>query len=87
MYYDNDIQPYSLLYAGIATTSLTLLDTPEQLSQDVIQEDRGKDLKVLGEHVHHGVEGVVTRRRHPLCLLHKAYRQADMVMYGKGRHT
>lgn len=48
---------------------LTLLNTPVQLGQDVIQQDITERLKVLREHVRDGVKCVVTGRRHPLCFL------------------
>ena len=39
------------------------------MGQYIIQEKRAEGVKVLGEDIHHGVQRVVTRGRHPLSFL------------------
>ncbi len=48
---------------------LTLLHTPVELSQNVIQQDVIEGLKVLGEDVTDGVKCMVAGGGHPLCFL------------------
>lgn len=47
----------------------TLPDAPLQLGEDVDQQDLAERLVELSEDVADGVEGVVTRGRHPLGFL------------------
>ncbi len=53
----------------ITRMGLTLLDTPEELTQHIIQEHRSEYFKVLGENVHHGIQSMVACGRHPLSSL------------------
>lgn len=48
---------------------LTLLHTPVELSQDVIQQDITEGLKVLGEDITDGIKCMVAGGGHPLCFL------------------
>ncbi len=48
---------------------LTLLHTPVELSQNVIQQDIIEGLKVLGEDITDGVKCMVAGGGHPLCFL------------------
>lgn len=47
----------------------TLLHTPVELSQDVIQQDIVEGLEVLGEDVADGIKCMVAGGGHPLCFL------------------
>ena len=57
------------LQAGTHTVLPTLLHTPLELVVQFVEQDGVEDIVVLREHVHDGVQGVVTRGRHPLRLL------------------
>lgn len=48
---------------------LTLLDTPVELSQNVIKQDVTEGLKVLGEDITDGIKCMVAGGGHPLCFL------------------
>lgn len=48
---------------------LTLLHTPVELSQNIIQQDVVEGLKVLGEHIRDGVKCMVAGGGHPLRFL------------------
>lgn len=48
---------------------LTLLDTPVELSQDVIKQDVTEGLKILGEDITDGIQCMVAGGGHPLCFL------------------
>lgn len=48
---------------------LTLLHTPVELSQNVIQQDVTEGLKVLSEDIADGVKCMVACGGHPLCFL------------------
>ena len=48
---------------------LTLLDTPEQMWEHVVQQHIRQYVEVLCEHVNDRIKGVVTRGRHPLWFL------------------
>jgi len=46
-----------------------LLDTPDELLVELVEEHVMQHLVKLGEHVDDGVQRMVTRCRHPLRLL------------------
>lgn len=58
-----------LLLLLLLLLSPTLLHTPQQLTQHIVQQDGAEGVEVLSEHIHHSIEGMVTGGGHPLCFL------------------
>lgn len=60
---------------------LTLLHTPVELSQDVIQQDITEGLKVLGEDITDGIKCMVAGGGHPLCFLRAQHKHCENTSY------
>lgn len=61
--------------------TLTLLDTPLQLCEDIFQQDFTEGLVKLCKHVTDGVQSVVARRRHPLSFLQTKRDHASISLF------
>lgn len=60
---------------------LTLLHTPVELSQNVIQQDVTEGLKVLGEDITDGIKCMVAGGGHPLCFLWAQHNLSEILFY------
>lgn len=60
---------------------LTLLDTPVELSQDIIKEDVTEGLKILGEDITDGIKCMVAGGGHPLCFLQVKHNLFELVFF------
>ena len=47
----------------------TLLHTPYELTKHIFEKHIRQFFKILREHIHDRIQGVVTRRRHPFGFL------------------